>query len=339
VKGLAAALVCFLALAGALGAGNAGAQTLTVEMEGSIRQIEGSVGWGRVVETTPAGLLRCTYPASDYCLADYGWGWIVELRADAPAGWRFAGWVQGGNGQVKCDVGTAPNVCRFQIWSDLWLGARFVDDTPPETIIDSGPPATDWRTQARFAFHSPDHHFYNPVRYQCRLDAATWARCASPTSYSGLAQGAHTFAVRGIDASGNVDPTPATRTWTIATPQCFGRYATIVGTSASERIDGTAGADVIVARGGQDVVYALGGDDRICGGDGGDSLIGGTGTDRLAGGSGNDSLSGGWGTDSLFGNAGNDALYARDGVRDSVDGGVDTDTARSDAIDNVVNVP
>src|SRR5205823_1415239 len=51
--------------------------------------------------------------------------------------------------------------------------------------------------------------------FQCALDAAAYAACTSPVSYSGLAAGSHAFAVRAIDAAGNVDPTPATRTWTV----------------------------------------------------------------------------------------------------------------------------
>ena len=48
---------------------------------------------------------------------------------------------------------------------------------------------------------------------------AAWTDCDSPQSYSGLAVADHTFSVRATDAAGNVDASPATRSWTVeATP-------------------------------------------------------------------------------------------------------------------------
>ena len=43
-----------------------------------------------------------------------------------------------------------------------------------------------------------------------------WAPCAAPQAYRGLALGAHLFEARARDAAGNVDPSPATRSWTVA---------------------------------------------------------------------------------------------------------------------------
>ena len=90
-----------------------------------------------------------------------------------------------------------------------------IDSTTPDTAIDTGPSGAVASTSASFTFSSPDAGA--GATYECRLDGGAWAACTSPRALSGLAQGAHTFEVRVEDAVGNVDPTPASRTWTVDT--------------------------------------------------------------------------------------------------------------------------
>ena len=88
-----------------------------------------------------------------------------------------------------------------------------VDTSAPDTQIDSGPPTPSASTIVTFTFSgigrrsSVDHLRMQPRRRR-------FAACTSPQTYSGLADGSHTFQVRAVDAAGNVDPTPATYTWT-----------------------------------------------------------------------------------------------------------------------------
>jgi chitodextrinase len=89
-----------------------------------------------------------------------------------------------------------------------------VDTTPPETTITGGPSGTVTETSASFEFASSEIG----SRFECSLDSVPYAACASPSGYSGLAIGPHTFSVRTVDAAGNTDPTPATRSWTIVSP-------------------------------------------------------------------------------------------------------------------------
>ncbi len=85
------------------------------------------------------------------------------------------------------------------------------DGTPPDTTIASGPSGTVNSSTATFEFTSSEPN----SSFECRLDAAVFSACTSPHSYFGLANGSHSFQVRAIDLSGNVDAAPAMRTWTV----------------------------------------------------------------------------------------------------------------------------
>lgn len=89
-----------------------------------------------------------------------------------------------------------------------------LDRTAPDTIIDTGPSGTVTSSSASFTFHATE----TGSTLACSLDGAAYTTCASPAALSQLANGSHTFAIRATDAAGNVDPTPASRTWTVDAP-------------------------------------------------------------------------------------------------------------------------
>ena len=93
--------------------------------------------------------------------------------------------------------------------------------------------------------------------------------------------------------------------------------------------NGPAGAKMNVE---SDIENVIGGsgNDLIIGNPSFNHLYGGPGNDTLYGGGGNDTLEGGHGHDQLFGQSGNDLLIARDGTRDTVDGGSGMDSASVD---------
>ncbi|MGE5097766.1 MAG: hypothetical protein ACM3SO_21695, partial [Betaproteobacteria bacterium] len=92
-------------------------------------------------------------------------------------------------------------------WS--WI----VDAVAPDTSITSGPSGTVAQNGAAFAFASTE----TGSTFECRVDGAAFAACASPFGLSGLSDGAHLFEVRAIDAAGNMDASPAGRSWTVDT--------------------------------------------------------------------------------------------------------------------------
>ncbi len=80
----------------------------------------------------------------------------------------------------------------------------------PDTSITSGPtgPITD--TTPAFAFASTE----TGAQFQCRFDGAAFGACGAAAA---LADGSHTFQVRSIDRPGNVDASPASRSFVVDT--------------------------------------------------------------------------------------------------------------------------
>ncbi|MEO5888074.1 MAG: ExeM/NucH family extracellular endonuclease, partial [Anaerolineales bacterium] len=89
-------------------------------------------------------------------------------------------------------------------------------DAPADTTIGSGPSDPSNSSSASFTFSGTDD-VTDPgdLTFECKLDGGSFSTCTSPQNYTSLSDGSHTFQVRAIDGAGNVDPTPASFTWTI----------------------------------------------------------------------------------------------------------------------------
>ena len=87
------------------------------------------------------------------------------------------------------------------------------DTTAPDTTITGGPKAKTKKKTATITFSGTDARAV--ASFQCKLDSGSFESCASPKTYSRLKKGRHTVEVRSVDAAGNVDPTPATRSWKV----------------------------------------------------------------------------------------------------------------------------
>jgi hypothetical protein len=97
--------------------------------------------------------------------------------------------------------------------------SSFLDSIGPDTSIATSPASPSLTGNAVLTFTGSDN-LTSPASllFECSLDAAAYAPCTSPATYSALSAGSHTFAVRAKDQAGNVDASPATATWTVSIP-------------------------------------------------------------------------------------------------------------------------
>jgi hypothetical protein len=91
-----------------------------------------------------------------------------------------------------------------------------VDTTAPDTQIDSGPDAgsTTVDSTPSFGFSATEAG----STFECRIDTDAFAACSGPAAAhttGPLTDGQHTFEVRATDALGNLDASPASRTFTV----------------------------------------------------------------------------------------------------------------------------
>ena len=83
-----------------------------------------------------------------------------------------------------------------------------VDNTAPDTSFSSTP-SNPSNGSPSFGLASNES-----ATFECSLDGGGYAPCTTPYSPT-LASGAHTLAVRGLDAAGNVDATPVSFAWNV----------------------------------------------------------------------------------------------------------------------------
>jgi hypothetical protein len=102
----------------------------------------------------------------------------------------------------------------FPAGSFIWtVDNSLGDKTPPETSIDNKPPDPSGSSAASFTYSSTELG----SGFECALDGSRFSSCPpAGITYTGLSNGPHAFQVRATDSSGNVDPTPAGYSFSVA---------------------------------------------------------------------------------------------------------------------------
>jgi hypothetical protein len=136
---------------------------------------------------------------------------------------------------------------------DLTAASRqfTVDTQSPDTEISSGPSGATNSNDPTFQFAATAANPGGKLR--CRLDGpgattGSYADCDSPKSYTDLADGDYSFRAVAVDAAGNEDGSPATRSFTIdTTPAHTPAEPTVSIVSPAERATFVAGRRLVAS--------------------------------------------------------------------------------------------
>jgi M6 family metalloprotease-like protein len=110
------------------------------------------------------------------------------------------------DGQLSGVRASAFSGCAPTMASDLQTGFA---GAGPAASITAGPSGPTRNRNVSFSFTA-----LGADRFECRFDDHDWSVCTSPATFSALADGAHTFRVRALDAGGASDG-PAERSFTV----------------------------------------------------------------------------------------------------------------------------
>ncbi|WP_320669836.1 hypothetical protein [Patulibacter defluvii] len=158
-----------------------------------------------------------TIPVPDWPRLEAGTSYSIAgliTASDARLGWAFDGTTAtvASRGYGRVPLGASePDWVQATDLHTVWTEV-YADPDPPQTTIDQGPDGPTASAVATFAFSSEPG-----ASFECALDRGDFSPCTSPLTLTGLRDGEHRFAVRAIDGSGNVDPTPAERTFVVDT--------------------------------------------------------------------------------------------------------------------------
>lgn len=179
-------------------------RTWTVDTVGPTTSIgSGPAAGSRTKLTAASFALNASEPGSFQCKLDRPGSPGTFATCGAAPG--YSGLIDGEHTFTARAVDGAGNV--GPAVSRSWT----VDTVAPDSSIGAGPAGSTSSTGASFGFSATG----GATGFECKLDAGAWEPCTSGKSYSGLAHGEHTFSVRAVDAAGNVEDSPAARTWTV----------------------------------------------------------------------------------------------------------------------------
>jgi hypothetical protein len=218
-RALAAAVTAAVLVLFTVGAGAAQAWHLTIDIYGSgtvdeqqnpaaIRQhcgsLQATTGQNDLQTHCVSGDIYCglcnytivASPADGFSFSRYQWVHPPDITwSGTTSSWTWAAGPGAGDFEVR---------------------AFFVDTSPPDTTISGGPPEGSFTNSRSAGFSFSTTQPFGAGSYLCTLNATPIA-CANPFTLTSLPEGLQTLSVQAEDPSGNIDPSPATRSWTVDT--------------------------------------------------------------------------------------------------------------------------